>query len=63
MAARSIPTVRLPSGAPMPVYGLGTWRMGESGRTRADEVQKATDQHIKRVDEALAQKEKEIMQV
>lgn len=39
MAARSIPTVRLPSGAPMPVYGLGTWRMGESGRTRANEVQ------------------------
>src|SRR5262245_44520847 len=32
-------------------------------RDRAEEVQKATDQHIRRVDEALAQKEKEIMQV
>jgi len=35
---RSIPTVSLPSGAAMPVYGLGTWRMGESARARADEV-------------------------
>ena len=32
-------------------------------RQRSDEVQKATDQHIKTVDEALAQKEKEIMHV
>ena len=33
-----IPRVTLPSGAAMPVYGLGTWRMGESVRRRADEV-------------------------
>jgi diketogulonate reductase-like aldo/keto reductase len=38
MAARSIPTVRLPDGTDMPVYGLGTWRMGESARARTDEV-------------------------
>ena len=30
---------------------------------RSDEIQKATDQHIKLIDEALAQKEKEIMHV
>ena len=28
---------KLPSGAAMPVLGLGTWRMGESGRARAAE--------------------------
>ena len=33
-----IPTVTLPSGAKMPSFGLGTWRMGESARRRADEV-------------------------
>src|SRR5262245_39145672 len=32
-------------------------------RKRPDEVQKLTDQHIKLIDDALAQKEKEIMQV
>jgi ribosome recycling factor len=32
-------------------------------RRRSEEVQKATDEHIKKVDEALAQKEKEILQV
>lgn len=32
-------------------------------RHRSDEVQKITDSHIKLVDDALAQKEKEIMQV
>ncbi len=32
-------------------------------RARADEVQKLTDDHIRRIDELLAQKEKEIMQV
>ena len=32
-------------------------------RQRSDEVQKITDSHIKLVDDALAQKEKEIMQV
>ncbi|MFZ5780845.1 MAG: aldo/keto reductase [Pseudomonadota bacterium] len=29
---------KLPSGAAMPVLGLGTWRMGESARRRADEL-------------------------
>src|SRR5690349_25100496 len=29
---------KLPSGAEMPVLGLGPWRMGESGRRRADEL-------------------------
>jgi diketogulonate reductase-like aldo/keto reductase len=29
---------KLPSGAAMPVLGLGTWRMGESNRRRADEL-------------------------
>jgi diketogulonate reductase-like aldo/keto reductase len=38
MAARGIPLVQLPAGLDMPVYGLGTWRMGESARARADEV-------------------------
>lgn len=38
MPSHSIPTTPLPSGAPMPTYGLGTWRMGESARRRADEV-------------------------
>jgi ribosome recycling factor len=32
-------------------------------RQRADEVQKATDGHVRMVDDMLAQKEKEIMQV
>jgi ribosome recycling factor len=32
-------------------------------RHRSDEIQKMTDGHIKKVDETLAQKEKEIMQV
>jgi diketogulonate reductase-like aldo/keto reductase len=29
---------KLPSGAAMPVLGLGTWRMGESARRRKDEL-------------------------
>jgi diketogulonate reductase-like aldo/keto reductase len=29
---------KLPSGAAMPVFGLGTWRMGESDRRRAQEL-------------------------
>ena len=36
--ARTIPTTRLPSGEAMPVFGLGTWRMGEDARRRKDEV-------------------------
>ena len=28
----------LPSGASMPVFGIGTWRMGENGRRRAQEL-------------------------
>jgi diketogulonate reductase-like aldo/keto reductase len=33
-----IPTTRLASGEPIPVYGLGTWMMGEDRSKRADEV-------------------------
>jgi diketogulonate reductase-like aldo/keto reductase len=33
-----IPTTALPSGEPIPVYGLGTWMMGESENTRTNEV-------------------------
>jgi diketogulonate reductase-like aldo/keto reductase len=29
---------KMPSGAEMPVFGIGTWRMGESGRRRAQEL-------------------------
>lgn len=35
---RTIPAVSLPSGATIPQFGLGTWRMGEDARRRADEV-------------------------
>ena len=31
-------TVTLPDGTSLPALGLGTWHMGESARTRADEV-------------------------
>jgi len=34
----TIPTLPLPSGRAIPVFGVGTWRMGESARVRADEV-------------------------
>ena len=34
----AIPVTPLPSGATMPTFGLGTWRMGENARRRADEV-------------------------
>jgi len=33
-----IPTVRLPDGEAVPALGQGTWRMGERGATRADEI-------------------------
>lgn len=33
-----IPATRLPSGAEIPSFGLGTWRMGEDPRRRAAEV-------------------------
>jgi len=33
-----IPTTVLPSGETIPVYGLGTWMMGEGRNRRADEV-------------------------
>ena len=36
--ARAIPNTRLPSGETMPVFGLGTWQMGEDSRRRQDEV-------------------------
>jgi diketogulonate reductase-like aldo/keto reductase len=36
--ATRIPTITLSAGAKMPTFGLGTWRMGESARRRADEV-------------------------
>lgn len=34
----AIRTTRLPDGTQVPVLGLGTWRMGEDRRRRADEV-------------------------
>ena len=34
----TIPTTALPSGAAIPIFGLGTWRMGENARRRGDEV-------------------------
>jgi len=33
-----VPTLKLPSGETVPRLGLGTWRMGESRRTRAQEI-------------------------
>lgn len=33
-----IPHTTLPSGAKIPTFGLGTWRMGEDARRRKDEV-------------------------
>ena len=30
---------KMPSGAQMPVFGIGTWRMGESARRRARELE------------------------
>jgi diketogulonate reductase-like aldo/keto reductase len=34
----AIPTTPLPSGEPVPVFGLGTWMMGEADKKRGDEV-------------------------
>ncbi|HJQ57209.1 MAG TPA: aldo/keto reductase [Vineibacter sp.] len=34
----TIPTVALPSGARMPGFGIGTWRMGEDRRRRQEET-------------------------
>ncbi|TWT15514.1 aldo/keto reductase [Reyranella sp. CPCC 100927] len=34
----TIPSVELPSGARMPTFGIGTWRMGEDRRRRKDET-------------------------
>jgi len=34
----SIPHTALPSGARIPTFGLGTWRMGEDARRRKDEL-------------------------
>ncbi len=31
-------TVTLPSGEPVPAFGLGTWRLGENPATRAEEI-------------------------
>ncbi len=36
--ASDVPTLKLPSGETVPRLGLGTWRMGESRRTRAQEI-------------------------
>jgi len=36
--AREIPRISLPSGALMPVVGLGTWKMGERAREREREI-------------------------
>ena len=38
MPGAKIRTIALPSGAHMPTYGLGTWRMGEDDRVRDAEV-------------------------
>jgi len=48
-------TVTLPSGDPMPVFGLGTWRMGESRKQKADEVaiiREAVDLGVELIDTA-----------
>ena len=33
---------KMPSGSEMPVFGIGTWRMGESARRRAQELEAVT---------------------
>ncbi len=37
-AMTNVSTLPLPSGRTMPVFGVGTWRMGESARLRGEEV-------------------------
>jgi diketogulonate reductase-like aldo/keto reductase len=34
----AVPTTPLPSGEPIPVFGLGTWMMGEAENKRGDEI-------------------------
>ena len=51
----SIPHTALPSGAKIPTFGLGTWRMGEDARRRKDEVaalRHGLDQGIALIDTA-----------
>jgi len=51
----SIPHTALPSGAKIPTFGLGTWRMGEDARRRKDEVaalRHGLDQGITLIDTA-----------
>lgn len=38
MSIQTIPTVRLPAGASIPVMGLGTWYLGENPARRASEL-------------------------
>lgn len=48
-------TLKLPSGARVPRFGLGTWRMGESKAGRAEEVrslQRGLDRGIRLIDTA-----------
>jgi diketogulonate reductase-like aldo/keto reductase len=48
-------TLSLPSGDPMPVFGLGTWRMGETRSRNADEVaiiREAVDLGVRLIDTA-----------
>jgi diketogulonate reductase-like aldo/keto reductase len=42
MPASKVPTLKLPSGVPVPRLGLGTWRMGESQRLRDREIEALT---------------------
>ena len=36
--ASAVPTAKLPSGAPVPILGQGTWGMGEKARRRQEEI-------------------------
>jgi diketogulonate reductase-like aldo/keto reductase len=42
MPASKVPTLKLPSGVPVPRLGLGTWRMGEIQRLRDREIEALT---------------------